>query len=105
MKPPTKVFAPVAEISPKILQTYLLLKANADRWLSNKEIANMTGTSSRTTSYATRNFVALGLIDVYTQLGGYRFRIAPEAGRLSVTAQFEEAAGVFRSSPLAEGQT
>jgi hypothetical protein len=101
VKPITKAFAPVVEISPKILKTYLCLKANSTSWLSNIDLAKMTGTSSRTTSHTTRNFVALGLIDVYTQLGGYRFQLSPVADRLSVTQQLEEAANVFNASPLA----
>jgi DNA-binding MarR family transcriptional regulator len=93
MRIATQAFAPI-EISVKLISVYRVLTQNSKRWLTNAEIAELSGVKRRTATAHARSLAAAGIVDRFEDFGSYGFRFNPKVDR-QVLLKLEQAAAVI----------
>jgi hypothetical protein len=86
------------EISLHEVKVWRALKANAERWMTNKEIAALvSGVAPRTVRAKTIKLVMLGLLDQAEVFPAHKYRVAEKARQrnASYVLRLEGAAEVF----------
>ena len=86
-----------SEISHHEVRIYQSLKTRPQEWLTNKEIAGVSGVNERTVRLHTLRFVKLGMLDLAEVFPAHRFRWSAKAERRnkSYEVRLENAIEVF----------
>jgi DNA-binding IclR family transcriptional regulator len=70
-------------------------------WLSNRNIATITGVSLRNVSLHTKRLVTLGILDQAEVYPGHRFRLSPKANKRNASyfLRLQQASEIFSTIP------